>query len=123
MAKTSEADPQRAELKAARDKKSKAPKGKDRNALVGRVKKVVKKSRRKLSEEKFERELQRTISFLEQLRARITEPQDGQPAELPTVVTPIATAKHAGKKNKKKKDAAQTVVATAAQIEAPPPGD
>ena len=35
---------------------------KDKDALVGRIRKVVKKSRRKLGEEKFEKELQRTIS-------------------------------------------------------------
>jgi hypothetical protein len=46
---------------------------KDKDALVGRVRKVVKKSRRKLGEEKFEKELQRTISFLTELRDRLKD--------------------------------------------------
>lgn len=46
---------------------------KDKKALVGQVRKVVKKSRRKLGEEKFEKELQRTISFLTELRDRLSE--------------------------------------------------
>ena len=53
----------------AKDKEAKD--NKDKKALVGRVRKVVKKSRRKLGEEKFEKELQRTISFLTELRERL----------------------------------------------------
>jgi DNA-binding transcriptional regulator GbsR (MarR family) len=58
--------------------KGDAPKVKDRkekngDAMIGRVKKVVKKSRRKLSEEKFEKQLQRTIAFLEELQSKINE--------------------------------------------------
>ncbi|MBO0723374.1 MAG: hypothetical protein J2P31_20115 [Blastocatellia bacterium] len=45
----------------------------EEDLLVGRVKKVVKKSRRKLSEEKFERQLQRTIAFLEELRSKLND--------------------------------------------------
>ena len=48
----------------------------EEDVLVGRVKKVVKKSRRKLSEEKFERQLQRTIAFLEELRAKLNDSQN-----------------------------------------------
>ncbi len=48
--------------------KSKDNKRKERKELVGRVKKVIKKSRRRLTEEKFEKELQRTIAFLEQMQ-------------------------------------------------------
>jgi hypothetical protein len=39
--------------------------------LVGQVKKVIKKSRRKLGEEKFEKELRRTIEFLAQLQTKL----------------------------------------------------
>ncbi len=53
--------------------KSKGKKDKDENLLVGRVKKAIKKSRRKLSEEKFEKELKRTIAFLEELQVKIGE--------------------------------------------------
>jgi hypothetical protein len=57
--------------KEAKDKepRSKEPKGKSN--LVGRVKKVIKKSRRKLGEEKFEKELRRTIEFLAQLQTKL----------------------------------------------------
>jgi hypothetical protein len=46
--------------------------------LVGRVKKVVKKSRRKLSEEKFEKQLQRTITFLEELQTKLNDTQNSE---------------------------------------------
>jgi len=52
-----------------KDPKNKEPKGKSN--LVGRVKKVIKKSRRKLGEEKFEKELRRTIEFLAQLQTKL----------------------------------------------------
>ena len=57
-----------------KETKNKEPKGKSN--LVGRVKKVIKKSRRKLGEEKFEKELQRTIEFLAQLRAKLDNSHD-----------------------------------------------
>jgi hypothetical protein len=65
-------------LKESKEPRDKKPKEKDRKnkkgaALVGRVKKVIKRSRRKLSEEKFEKQLQRTIAFLEELQARLVE--------------------------------------------------
>lgn len=50
-------------------------KHKDHKALVGRVKKAVKKTRRKLSEEQFDKELQRTISFLADLKDHIGDLQ------------------------------------------------
>ena len=53
--------------------KSKDKEPKDKKALVGRVRKVVKKSRRKLGEAKFDQELQRTIDFLTELRARLAK--------------------------------------------------
>jgi hypothetical protein len=57
--------------KETKDKepKNKEPKGKSN--LVGRVKKVIKKSRRKLGEEKFEKQLRRTIEFLAQLQTTL----------------------------------------------------
>jgi hypothetical protein len=57
--------------KETKDKepKNKALKGKSN--LVGRVKKVIKKSRRKLGEEKFEKQLRRTIEFLAQLQTKL----------------------------------------------------
>src|SRR5262245_65779830 len=41
------------------------------DALVSRVKKAIKKSRRKLTEEKFEKQLQRTIVFLDELQSKL----------------------------------------------------
>jgi len=52
-------------------KEPKVKKEKERSVLVGRVKKAIKKTKRKLSDEKFEKELKRTISFLEELQARM----------------------------------------------------
>ncbi|MBP6822761.1 MAG: hypothetical protein KA368_14520 [Acidobacteria bacterium] len=71
MAKTPE---KFAEAKEEKIKKE-SSKSKDKNSgvLVGRVKKVIKKSRRKMGDEKFEKQLQRTITFLEELQRRIAE--------------------------------------------------
>src|SRR5262249_43536703 len=82
--------------------KNKNRKSKARKALIGRVKKVVKKSRRKLSEEKFKKELQRTIAFLEQLQTTLGNPHAGTasaarlPAKKPSAKRP-ATKKPAVK--------------------------
>jgi hypothetical protein len=108
-------------------KKVKEPKSKDRTVLVGRVKKVVKKSRRKLSEEKFEKELQRTITFLEQLQAKLGEPRDGQAATVmaSAELADGADAPRTGKKDKKgkKKDVSPTTTPAPAPVEATLPGD
>lgn len=80
------------------DKGNKEAKGKERKkergVLVGRVRKAVKKSRRKLSEEKFEKELKRTIAFLEGMQARLGEKNgDGslqEPVILPGVLVDAA---------------------------------
>jgi hypothetical protein len=61
-------------------KELKEAKEKDGKALMNRVKKVIKKSRRKLSEEKFEKELHRTIVFLEELQHRINPAPASEPA-------------------------------------------
>ena len=76
MAKTQEKN---TKVKEAKIKKE-APKPKDKNsdALVGRVKKVIKKSRRKMGEEKFEKQLQRTIVFLEEFERRMHEAGNGK---------------------------------------------
>jgi hypothetical protein len=97
--------------KIPQDKETKDKELKDKNNLVGRVRKVVKKSRRKLSEEKFEKELQRTIEFLEQMQAKLNNHQ-GDKAEKKVAMDAAkktktdkkaekkATAKIAGKKSK-----------------------
>lgn len=71
----------KAKAEPAKEKEPKEPKEKDRKskddkALIGRVKKVVKKSRRKMSEEKFEKQLQRTITFLEEIQTKLGESND-----------------------------------------------
>jgi hypothetical protein len=68
-------------LKETKDKEAKGKETKDKEPrnkelkgksnLVGRVKKVIKKSRRKLGEEKFEKQLRRTIEFLAQLQTKL----------------------------------------------------
>src|SRR5215813_4850218 len=57
--------------KETKDKEPKNKELKGKSNLIGRVKKVIKKSRRKLGEEKFEKELRRTIEFLAQLQTKI----------------------------------------------------
>lgn len=86
--------------------------GKDKKALVGQVRKVVKKSRRKLGEEKFEKELQRTISFLTELRDRLSEAH-AKPA--PGNGKAKAVAKPAAAKPAKTKAAALTAAAAPAK--------
>ena len=54
----------------AREKSRKSKKGKQ--ALIGRVKKAVKKSRRQLDDDvRFRKEIRRTIKFLEEIQAKI----------------------------------------------------
>ncbi len=84
---------------------------KDKDALVGRVRKVVKKSRRKLGEEKFEKELQRTIGFLIELRDRLKE-APAKPAKPPKPPKPSKVAGN-GKDNSANQKAAQPKVAVA----------
>ncbi len=123
----------KAKEKTTQDKEMKDKEPKDKNNLVGRVRKVIKKSRRKLSEEKFEKELQRTIEFLEQMQAKLNNHQGGKAekkAEKKAAVEAAkktkadkkaakkATAKIAGKKNKgaasKNKSAALVATGSAA---------
>jgi len=48
------------------------PKTNTKKALIRRVKRAVKKSRRELGDEKFEKELERTIAFLEKIQTKLT---------------------------------------------------
>lgn len=73
MTKTKDKNPHLKETmdKETMDKETKNKEPKGKSNLVGRVKKVIKKSRRKLGEEKFEKELRRTIEFLAQLQTKL----------------------------------------------------
>ena len=62
----------------SQNKDRKGHKNKDRKNLIGRVKKAVKKSRKRLDQERFEKELKRTITFLEKIRTKITKPSGGR---------------------------------------------
>jgi len=63
-------------------------KEKGRKSLIRRVKKAVKKSRKRLNEERFEKELERTIAFLEEIRGKMgevaAEPESGEASKLAT---------------------------------------
>src|SRR5215470_9742633 len=86
-------------LKETKETKDKETKGKSK--LVGRVKKVIKKSRRKLGEEKFEKELQRTIEFLAQLQVKLDNSNDGRDGhKSPEKVVKKAAGNGAGRKGK-----------------------
>lgn len=76
MAKTQEKPSEDKEAKIKKEPSK--PKGKNDDLLVGRVKKVIKKSRRKMGDEKFEKQLQRTIGFLEELQRRMGETENGK---------------------------------------------
>jgi hypothetical protein len=47
------------------------PKTGTKKALISRVKRAVRKSRRKLGDEKFEKELERIIGFLEKIQTKL----------------------------------------------------
>jgi hypothetical protein len=70
-----------------KEEKNRAPK-KSRRALVNRVKKVLRKSRRKLGDEKFEKELQRTITFLGRLQSKLGQANEQQEAPPKSVKKP-----------------------------------
>jgi len=99
---------------------------KDKKALVGRVRKVVKKTQRKLGEEKFDKELQRTISFLTELRDKLNrtsgnsarkttaaKPQPKAPTKPPAKVAPKTPAKAPAKPAAKVSAAASVGAKTA----------
>lgn len=89
---------------------------KDKKALVGRVRKVVKKTQRKLGEEKFEKELRRTIGFLTELRDKLNKSASNSPRKTAAKPPPKATAKHSTKV------AAKMAVKPAAKVSAAAPG-
>ena len=103
MTKTKDNPPQLKETKAKelkeKETKEKEPKGKSN--LVGRVKKVIKKSRRKLGEEKFEKELQRTIEFLAQLREKLDNSHDVKASDKSPAKVGKKSAPKAGKKDER----------------------
>ena len=70
-----------------KEEKSREPK-KSHRALVNRVKKVLRKSRRKLGDEKFEKELQRTITFLGRLQTKLGQANEQKQAPPKSVKKP-----------------------------------
>jgi hypothetical protein len=64
-------------------------------ALIGRVKRAVKKSRRKMDEERFHKELRRTIQFLEGINEKITASPRKSGKGSSTNVTPAIRLKPA----------------------------
>lgn len=94
------------------DKTEKPRKSKEKGEkkeLIGRVRKVIKKSRRKLSEEKFEKELQRTISFLEEMQEKLNKSAVTKASD-----EVVANPNPQGSKPKAKKAAARKKKATPA---------
>jgi hypothetical protein len=88
--------------KDTKDKDTKDKELKGKSNLVGRVKKVIKKSRRKLGEEKFEKQLRRTIEFLAQLQTKLDKSHDaGENGKAPAKVEK-KLAQRAGKKVEQK---------------------
>jgi len=102
MAKTQEKPSQEKEAKPKKE-----PKEKNGNAMVGRVKKVVKKSRRKLGDEKFEKQLQRTIAFLEELQRKMTEAELSKTEKKVKPATKTKTQKVGQQKKEKSKSVAK----------------
>jgi hypothetical protein len=99
MTKTKDKTPH---LKETKDKEAKNKEPKGKSNLVGRVKKVIKKSRRKLGEEKFEKQLRRTIEFLAQLQTKLDNSHHaGEGAKTPVKVAK-KPAQKAGKKDEQK---------------------
>ena len=88
-------------------------KHKDNKALVGRVKKAIKKTRRKLSEEQFDKELQRTINFLSELKDHVSHLQAKAQVAKNGKVAP-----NTGKPKPEQKDSAKKPEAPKAKSEA-----
>lgn len=99
MAKTQENPEQVKESKIKKDTKDK-----NSDALVGRVKKVIKKSRRKMGDEKFEKQLQRTIAFLEEFQRKMAVTENTEVAKKTKPAKKSKTEK-AGRKSKPKSKA------------------
>ncbi len=99
MTKTQDKSPH---IKDTKDKDTKDKELKDKNNLVGRVKKVIKKSRRKMGEEKFEKQLKRTIEFLAQLQVKLDNSHDGSENHTPQGKIEKKSANRTGKNVEKK---------------------
>jgi hypothetical protein len=103
-------------IKDSKDKKDKKATEKDRtekdrmeldeDALFDRVKKVIKKSRRKLSEEKFEKQLLRTIAFLKDLQSKLVGANNSDDVPGGKKRTKVAKKAKPKSANKKKSAAA-----------------
>src|SRR5215475_11383905 len=104
MTKTKDKNPPLKETKdkETKDKEPKNKESKGKNNLVGRVKKVIKKSRRKLGEDKFEKELRRTIEFLAQLQTKLGNSHDGRESGNALAKVVKKPASRAGAKVEKK---------------------
>ena len=100
MTKTKDKNPPLKETKdkETKDKEPKNKESKGKSNLVGRVKKVIKKSRRKLGEEKFEKELQRTIEFLAQLQTKLDDSHNARESGSSSAKVEKKPAPRAGKK-------------------------
>ncbi len=88
--------------KETKDKEAKSKEPKVKSKLVGRVKKVIKKSRRKLGEEKFEKELRRTIEFLEQLQMKLGNSHNHEAGDKAPAKIEKRLAQKGGKKAEEK---------------------
>src|SRR5215470_8890898 len=82
--------------KETKDKEPKNKELKGKSNLVGRVKKVIKKSRRKLGEEKFEKQLRRTIEFLAELQTKLDKQLDSSQRGPPLAPVDKKSAPRAG---------------------------
>ena len=103
-----------------KEEKNREPK-KSRRALVNRVKKVLRKSRRKLGDERFEKELQRTITFLARLQTKLGQANEQKKAPPKSVKKPRkkaarVTAKTGAKASLKAGAKAATAKAPAAKV-------
>jgi hypothetical protein len=76
-------------------------KHKEHKALMGRVKKAVKKTQRKLSEDQFNKELQRTINFLSELKEHMSHLQAKEKAVVKDQVKAATTKPPAAKPDAK----------------------
>jgi hypothetical protein len=88
--------------KETKDKDIKDKEMKGKSNLIGRVKKVIKQSRRKLGEEKFEKQLRRTIEFLAQLQTKLDKSHSAGESGKPLAKVEKKSAQRTGKKVEQK---------------------
>jgi hypothetical protein len=89
--------------------KVKAKEEPNKDILLARVKKAIKKSRRKLNEEKFEKELRRTIAFLGHLRSKLAG-SNNSAGEMKKVKGPKGTKNGKPESDRKRVRPSTTVV-------------